>query len=191
MTTGEWALVLNIVAILLAPIIALWVGGILQRRTNAYNAKLQVFGTLMAYRHDMFSAEALRALNLIDAVFASNAEVREAWTRYFASLNDAAMNVSPGYSIREEKKRELFLSMVKALGLSKKISSADLLRTYLPNFAMELTHVATLERLYRKATLEEDLTKRGIPFPKYPVPDQALREPMVAPRANGPVGESC
>jgi hypothetical protein len=168
METSDWILVLNGVAIILAPIIAVWVGGILQRRADAHRSKLQVFGTLVALRHDPLSLEAVRALNLIDAAFADTPAVREAWTRYYTALNDANMNAGPGFSIREDRRRDLLLAMVKGLRLSRKISSADLLRTYLPTFVAEITHVSVLERMQRRAALEEDLTRRKIPFPNWP-----------------------
>ena len=40
MTTSDWILILNGIAIVLAPIVALQIGGILQRRSDAYKAKL-------------------------------------------------------------------------------------------------------------------------------------------------------
>ena len=52
MGTSDWILILNGVAILFAPIVALWVGGILQRRSEAFTTKLTVFGTLIGLRHE-------------------------------------------------------------------------------------------------------------------------------------------
>jgi hypothetical protein len=60
--------------------------------------------------------------------------------------------------------------MVKALGLTKKISSADLLRTYSPNFVAEESHLETLERLHKRVTLEAELNARGVSFPPCVVP---------------------
>ena len=166
MTTSEWITVgSNVVAILAAPVIALWIGGKLQRRSEARNAKLQLFGTLISLRHHTLSPDSVHALNLIDAVFADDPNVREAWTRFLATLNDASMNWGAGAGIREERKRDLLLAMVKALGLDGKISSADLLRTYLPTFVAEQTRVDLLERRYRTAVLEEELRRRKIAIP--------------------------
>jgi len=166
MTTSEWISVAsNVVAILAAPVVALWIGGKLQRRGEARNAKLQLFGTLISLRHHSLSADSVRALNLIDAVFADDPDVREAWTRFLATLTDPSMNEGAGSGIREERKRDLLLAMVKALGLQGKISSADLLRTYLPTFVAEQTRVDFLERRYKTAWLEDELRKRGIVIP--------------------------
>jgi hypothetical protein len=186
MTTSDWILIVNGIAIVLAPIVALGVGGILQRRSDVNKTKLTVFGTLIALRHDPLSVESTRALNLIDAAFADDSRVREAWTRYYTVLNDQSMNAAPGYSIREEKRRDLLLEMVKALGLSRKISSADLLRTYLPTFVAETTHVSVLERIQKRAALEEDLARRQIAYPQWPAPPQASPASPPTSQPSGP-----
>lgn len=152
MTTSDCILALTILAIVTAPIIALVVGGILQRRSDDRRNKLQLFGTLMAQRHDPFSGETVKALNLIDAVFVNDPEVREAWTRYYAALSDQALNEGTGASIREDKRQDLLLTMVKALGLSRQVTSADLLRGYMPTWANEATLIAVMQR---RAALEE------------------------------------
>jgi hypothetical protein len=53
---------LNILAMARAPIAALWVGGILQRRSDAYKAKLSIFATLVGLRHTPLSTELVRTL---------------------------------------------------------------------------------------------------------------------------------
>jgi len=188
--TSDWFLITNTVAILCAPVVALWIGGILQRRSDSYKTKLSLFGTILGLRHDPFSPESVRALNLIDAVFADDPAVREAWTKFFAAINDPALNAVPGFSIREERRRDLLLEMVKALRLTHKISSADLLRTYLPTFVAENTHLALLDRMQRRAFLEDDLNRRGITPPLWPIPEAfkaaaAPTSPLQQPTAPG------
>jgi hypothetical protein len=104
MSTSDWILVLNGLAIVLAPIVALWVGGVLQRRSDAHKAKLPIFATMVGLRHTPLSAELVRALNLIDAVFVDDPAVREAWTRYHAALVDGNLSAPPGISIREGRR---------------------------------------------------------------------------------------
>ncbi len=96
MNTANAILAINALAIVLAPIVALWIGGILQRRSETHRSKLTLFGTLVGLRHEPLSTDAIRALNLIDAVFADDPAVREAWTRYYAALNDASMEYWTG-----------------------------------------------------------------------------------------------
>jgi hypothetical protein len=153
------------------------IGGILQRRSESYRNKLNVFGTILALRHDPWSMESVKALNLIDAVFADNPAVREAWTRFFAAINDQSLNALPGFSIREERRRDLLLEMVKALGLKDKISSAELLRAYVPTFAVENTHLGMLERMHRRALYEAELRARGITPPPWPIAEASTTVP--------------
>jgi uncharacterized protein DUF6680 len=100
MTTSDGIAIVNIVstvlAVLAAPVVALWVGGILQARANTRQQQLQLLGILLSLRHQPLSPENFRALNLIDAVFAQNSKVREAWSKYFAALNDPSLNLVPG-----------------------------------------------------------------------------------------------
>ena len=111
-------------------------------------------------------------MNTIDVVFADNHAVREAWTRYIATLNDPNLNVGVGFAIRDEKRRELLLEIVKTLGRQQKISSAELLRAYMPTFVVESAHLAMVERTYKRALYEEYLRTHGIPFPPWVPPLQ-------------------
>src|SRR5262249_9124010 len=122
-------------------------------------------------------------LNQIDAVFVDNFNVRDAWTQYLTALLDLTL----GFSIRDEKRRELLLEIVKSLGLTKKISSADLLRTYTPNFVLEETHISMLERMQKRAALEEELNRRHISFPPCAVPVNLAQTPptTTSPAGNG------
>ena len=189
MTTSDWILALtgagSVLAIFSAPVVALWLAGKLQRRSDSYKAKLDILSTLMGLRLAPLSDESARALNLIDAVFTDEPAVREAWTRYYTSLSDPNQNVGPGYALREEKRRDLLLEIVKALGLARKISSAEVLRAYVPTYAVEATHVALLERMYKRAHYEEELKRRGIALPAWgPTPQPTLQE--AAPVSPGP-----
>jgi hypothetical protein len=113
-------------------------------------------------------------------VFADDPAVRQAWTEYLTTLNDLNLNTGIGVSIREQKRRDLLLEIVKALKLPRKISSADLLRTYLPTFVAEDTQVTVLERIHKRAVLEEDLKRRGVDYPQL-APQQATPAPSAAP----------
>jgi hypothetical protein len=186
MTTSDWLTVLNGIAILLAPIVALRVGAALQNRSDARKAKLEIFSTLISLRHVPTSDDIFRALNLIYVVFVGEPAVREAWTRYFSALEDPRFYHGVGPSIVEEKRRDLLLEIVKALKLSRKITSADLLRTYTPKIVGEDLRLAMLERLRKRAVLEEELKQRRIQFP----PSQLSQEAYPAPAPAPPTGPS-
>jgi hypothetical protein len=156
---------LTVAAILAAPIVALWIGLRLQKRSSRESAKLQLFSTLIATRHDALASDAIRSLNLIDLVFAHDLPVREAWSRYYAALMDQNLNIPVGYTIREERRRDLLLAMIEAMDLSERISSADLLRTYVPTLVGEQAYIGLLERTAKIAALREELKNRGLPDP--------------------------
>lgn len=54
---------INIIAIILSPIIAIWIGGLLQRRSFRKERRLEVVYRLMAYRDKIEGEEFLSALN--------------------------------------------------------------------------------------------------------------------------------
>jgi len=169
MVSADWISIVNIVctvaAIVAAPIIALWISGRLQRRSAREAAKLQLFSTLMATRHDALAPDAIRALNSIDLVFVDNFPVREAWSRYYAAIIDQNLNIPIGYSAREERRRDLLLAMTQAMDLSNRISTTDLLRSYIPALVGEQQYIGILERAAKIAALREELAKRNIPDP--------------------------
>ena len=168
MNNSDWILLANAItttiAVLIAPLIALWIGGKLQKASELKNQKLNILGVLISLRHDPLASDALRSLNLIDAVFTDNFEVREAWTRYFAVLSDNALGNPVGFSLREEKRHELLLRMVDAVNLKGKISSADLLRAYTPTAVGNQNIINYWDQQIKLQQLEKIFVEQGIPF---------------------------
>jgi hypothetical protein len=158
MTTAEnialWNIFATVLAVLAAPLVALWIGGILQRRAARRNEKLSILGVLLSLRHLPLSPEAVKPLNLIDAVFADDREVREAWSRYYAVLSDPRNNSPAGWAQWDEKKRELIAVMARSVGLGKAITTSDILRTYQPTFTAKTERLAMLDLDIRLAQAE-------------------------------------
>ena len=177
---GICNIVATVIAVLAAPVVALWIGGILHARADIRRQQLQLLGILLSLRHQPLSPENFKALNSIDAVFAENAKVRDAWSKYFAALNDPSLNVGPGYAIREEKRRDLMIAIVQCLGLQKKIATSDLLRAYTPNTIIEIEHLAIWERIKRREDLRAEFIQRGIGFPDFMPPTYPV-QPRPAP----------
>ncbi|MFZ1992212.1 MAG: DUF6680 family protein [Alphaproteobacteria bacterium] len=166
MTTADHIAILKLVAttiaIVLAPIGALWINGWLQRRADRRAAKIKLFSELLGLRHNNFAPEALEVLNAIDAVFIDNRDVREIWSQFIAYVNDSNLNNPAGWSLREAKRRELLLSMVKVLGWSAKISTSDLMRVYAPQFMADEIKLQVLGRVVRLRQLEWEARQLGI-----------------------------
>lgn len=78
MTTFEKIMaVLNLIAVLLIPVVAVIVGQYLQERTQKRKDKMQIFQCLMTRRITGWAAlEAVNAINSIDIVFTDNKEIR-------------------------------------------------------------------------------------------------------------------
>jgi hypothetical protein len=169
MDTNAWisiaSIVVTVLAILAAPIAALWISGRLQKRNTQEDAKLRLFSTLIETRHDALAPDAVRALNSIDLVFVNDRSVREAWSKYYVAIVDENLNNQVGFRIREERRRDLLLSMIKAMNMSDRISTTDLLRTYTPVLVGDLTYIGMLERAATIARLREELRQRGLPDP--------------------------
>ena len=69
--------VLNLIAVLLIPVVAVIVGQYLQERVQKRKDKMQIFQCLMTRRITGWAAlEAVNAINSIDIVFTDNKEIR-------------------------------------------------------------------------------------------------------------------
>ena len=81
MTTFETIMaILNLIAVLLIPVIAVIVGQYLQERTQKRKDKMQIFQCLMTRRATGWAGiEAVNALNSIDIIFADSSSVRGQW----------------------------------------------------------------------------------------------------------------
>lgn len=76
---------LTIIAIISAPISALWIQSKLDERKETRKRRLDIFKTLMATRASVLSQEHIKALNMIDIEFYGDKKyrrVREMWRAY-------------------------------------------------------------------------------------------------------------
>jgi hypothetical protein len=188
MDTNAWisigSIVVTVAAILAAPIVALRVSAQLQKRNTQEDAKLRLFSTLIETRHDALAPDAVRALNSIDLVFVNDLSVREAWSRYYVAIIDENLNNQVGWRIREERRRDLLLSMINAMNMANRISTTDLLRTYTPVLVGDLAYIGMLERTATIARLREELRQRGLPDPAPGYVSPSAPAPVPAPTTN-------
>lgn len=71
--------VINTIAIIVIPLVAVKLGQYLQNQAKIRDDKMWVFKTLMTYRSLGWANESIYALNIIDIVFAKDKEVLEQW----------------------------------------------------------------------------------------------------------------
>jgi uncharacterized protein DUF6680 len=118
--------IITVVAILVAPIIALKVQRQAAQEAEAENRKLWIFKTLMSNRATRWNPVCVQALNMIDIEFtnASEKNVRDAWKELLDHYNDWGRK-TPEQRQADDKKdidtasnllAELLVSMGKGLG---------------------------------------------------------------------------
>jgi hypothetical protein len=108
--------------------------------------RLQVFTTLMAHRAIIYDAEAVKNFNLIDVVFHDSRDVRDAWAKFFASLD--GVKKIPRH-VQDELLHRLLNAMAADLGLSGSLVPDDLSRVYYPDALAEAAYVEGLDRRAR------------------------------------------
>lgn len=77
--------ILNLIAIVVIPIVAVLIGQYLQNRAEIRKDKMQIFKTLMTSRIYGWTQESVHCLNIIDIVFADDKTVRDAWKDLYDS----------------------------------------------------------------------------------------------------------
>ena len=170
----EYLQLINIVAtclaVIAAPIISLWAGNRIQDRTERKKAKLNLIATLLSLRHDTLSYEAIKALNLIDAVYADEPSVREAWTRYYAVLNDPNIFSAGtvGTALAEEKRRDLICAMTATTSWTKNLTSADIMRAYGPKGFTDSSNLTFWENRFKMHDINDKASKHGYDFKPFP-----------------------
>ena len=113
--------VLNLVAIVGIPILAVVVGQYLQNRAEKRKDKMQIFRTLMTSRIYGWTVDSVHALNLIDVVFAKDTAVRSAWK----NLLDAYSSSEESELMKQKRQNlnyKLLEEMAKNLGYKDRIT---------------------------------------------------------------------
>lgn len=71
--------IVNLIAIVVIPIVAVIIGQMLQNRAQKRNDKIQIFKILMTSRVYGWTNESVQALNLLEIVFADDKAVCKQW----------------------------------------------------------------------------------------------------------------
>lgn len=119
---------LETIAIILSPIVALWITNFYQKRERRYNAKSLLFSTLIMHRKSFPpTAEWVNALNMIDIIFTDNKIIVDKWHEYYKVLNQKPMNTEG----ERHAYLELLSLMAQTLGY-KKLLQTDIDKFYTP-----------------------------------------------------------
>lgn len=121
---------INILSVILAPVIAVWVGQKLQDRAEKRKDKMAVFKAIMTDRYG-WSRETVLALNSIPIVFANDKAVRDAWKEYYKCLCIQEPNPME-LKQRSEALYKLLENMTPTLGYEGTINWDDIQNPYIP-----------------------------------------------------------
>lgn len=155
--------VINIVAILTAPIIALIVGQYLQEKSKKRADKMEVFKTLMSSRVYGWTTQSVYALNTIDIVFSDDKKVRNQWKIYYDKLYVENPTETELAKIKTEQYK-LIEEIASSLGYKDKITWETIQNPYIPN---GLINSMTQQQSFQNNQAEVmELMKSMIPMPK-------------------------
>ena len=129
--------IINIIALIIIPILAVAIGQKLQVRSQKRNDKMQTFKILMTSRIFGWTNESVQAMNLIDVVFADDKAVRKQWKICFDKMcveNPTDTDLS---KIKLEREK-LLEAMAKSLGYKDIITWESIQNPYIPKGMIDL-----------------------------------------------------
>lgn len=124
--------ILNLIAIIVIPIIAVVIGQYLQNKAEKRKDKMQIFKTLMTSRIYGWTQESIHCLNIIDIVFSDDKKVRDAWE----DLYDKYCVQNPDdIQLKKIKNAQykLLETMAISLGYKDKVTWENIQNPYIPN----------------------------------------------------------
>lgn len=161
MDIGDW---LNLLAIIIAPIAAVLIGQWLQNRAERRKDKLEIFKSLMIARNG-WNPESVRALNIIDIVYADDHTVRQRWKEYYDRL---CIENPSDTDLRKIKTAQdkLLEAMSVSLGYKDKVTWETIQNPYVPNGMIEAEQ---MQREYQNGQLAwarlAESFQNTMPFP--------------------------
>ena len=124
--------IINVVAIMLAPIVSVIIGQFLLNKSEKRKDKMHIFKTLMTSRLYGWTLESVHCLNLIDIVFSDDKRVRAAWKELYDKYcvenpteTDLKKIQNAQYKLSE--------AMAHSLGYKDKVTWETIQNPYIPN----------------------------------------------------------
>ena len=123
--------IINVAALIIVPIAAVFIGQKLQDRNQKRKDKMEIFRVLMMNRGIGWTADTVRALNIIDVVFSDNDSVRARWREYYNQLCIQTPNVMQRKQIQEAQDK-LLEAIAQSLGYKKHVTWETIQNPYIP-----------------------------------------------------------
>ena len=135
--------IVDIIALIAVPIIAVWVGQAFQNRAAKRKDKIAIFQCLMTHRATGWAhQDTVNALNIIDIVFVDDKDVRKCWANLLSKYkpNSTAQEITIAQC-------KLLEAMAKALGYGKKITWETIQNPYFPEgLSQRMENAAKFEK---------------------------------------------
>lgn len=127
MDVSTW---INIIAVLLGPIVAVYLTRYLAERSDKRKAKMEAFKTLMISRVNALNREFVSTVNSIDVIFYDSPKVRKAWRELYEQYDKPKVDGLAAMA----KYTKLIEAIAKDLGYKKMEWNEILNDVYIPNW---------------------------------------------------------
>jgi hypothetical protein len=174
----DWYALSTIIAVLLAPLVALRISRYFDESKEIKKRKLAVFTDLMATRSTGLSPKHVEALNRLDVEFYEDDKVKESWKEYLDHLNQThkiATNDKEGLASWTSKKEDLFASLLDTMAksLGYKYDKVDLKRRHY--YPQAFADIETEQMIIRRGLVQIFLDQKAFPI-KPIIPQQEPRQ---------------
>ena len=124
--------ILNLIAIIVIPIVAVLIGQWLQNRAEKRKDKMQIFKTLMTSRIYGWTQESVYCMNIIDIVFADDEKIRNAWKDLYDKYCVKNPDETQLKKIQNAQYKLLEI-MAQSLGYKDKVTWETIQNPYVPD----------------------------------------------------------
>ncbi|MFT4160908.1 DUF6680 family protein [Shinella sp.] len=112
----RWVDLINLIAIVVGPILAVVVDRLRQGRADTQSRRLAVFRALMRTRRQRLDPEHVGALNLVDLEFYGRKSVIEAFSAYMDHLASPNPTTEDGHERYFEQREDLLVKLLHEMG---------------------------------------------------------------------------
>lgn len=124
--------ILNLIAIIIIPIVAVLIGQYLQNRAEIRKDKIHIFKVLMTSRIYGWTQESVHCLNIIDIVFSDDKKVRNAWKDLYDKYCVQNPDETQLKKIQNAQYK-LLDTMANSLGYKDKVTWETIQNPYIPD----------------------------------------------------------
>lgn len=124
--------ILNLIAIIVIPIVAVVIGQYLQNRAEIRKDKMHIFKVLMTSRIYGWTQESVHCLNVIDIVFSDDEKVRNAWKDLYDKYCVKGPDEVQLKKIQNAQYK-LLETIAKSLGYKDKVAWENIQNPYIPD----------------------------------------------------------